>query len=129
MTFEVFPTGAMALAALLAATVATGAAREPVPPPQVPVSAAAEPTAAEIEAAIRRELRHDPLIDVETLQVDVDAGRATLSGSQRLLLTRERAAYIAEGVLGVRDVVNEITVRPQREVDAQRSAGNASDTA
>lgn len=120
MNFEIFTTRAAALMGLFTASVAPGAAREPVPPPQTPVSAVAELTAAAIEGAILRELRHDPLIDVEDLQVDVNAGHVTLSGSQRLLLTRERAAYIAEGVLGVRDVVNEITVRPQREVDSQR---------
>lgn len=120
MNPEVRTTCAVALAALLTVTAAPGASREPAPPPQTPVSAATDLTSAEIEAAVLRELEHDPLIDVDHLEVDVHGGRVTLRGSQRLLLTRDRAAFIAEGVLGVRDVVNDITVRPQREVDSQR---------
>jgi len=111
---------AVVAVSLLFLMVIVGAARERVPPLEPAGTPAARLTADQIEAAVLRELKHDVLIDVDRLDVDVDGGRVTLRGSQRFLLARDRAGYIAEGVLGVREVVNNITVRPEREVDSQR---------
>lgn len=73
-----------------------------------------------LEAAVARELGHDPLIDSRTIEVDATAHVITLTGTQPLLIGRERATYVAETVRGVRQVINSVEVVSGREVDGER---------
>lgn len=73
-----------------------------------------------LEAAVARELEHDPLIVTETIEVGARDHIVTLTGTQPLLIGRERATYVAETVRGVRQVINEIQVDSGREVDGER---------
>ena len=58
------------------------------------------------------------------IDVDVDDGTAVLSGVVRTSVEKDLAAEIAEGVAGVNEVDNRITVDPEAEV---RTAGKSND--
>ncbi len=60
----------------------------------------------------------DTVVMADKIDVNVIEGIVTLSGSVGNLLARERAARIAQAVLGVRAVVNELEVTPAGKRDA-----------
>jgi osmotically-inducible protein OsmY len=74
----------------------------------------------ELEEAVRRELRLNPLIAMERVDVRVADGIVTLVGDQPVLVGLDRAARVAEGVPGVRQVVNSLELSQRREVDGAR---------
>lgn len=81
---------------------------------------AAASSDAELEQAVRRELALSPLIAMERVDVHAADGIVTLVGDQPLLLELDRAARVAEGVPGVRQVVNSLELSQRREVDGAR---------
>lgn len=85
------------------------------------VSAAAVASSdTELEQAVRRELGRNPPIAMERVDVRVADGIVTLVGDQPLLLGLDRAVRVAEGVPGVRQVVNSLELSQRREVDGAR---------
>lgn len=65
-----------------------------------------------VSDAVDDEIRTDPVVHANKVNVSSAEGIVTLSGVVGSVLAKERAARIAEGVRGVRAVVNQITVRP-----------------
>ncbi len=80
----------------------------------------------EIADAIHREIIRDlgPQA-AHRLQVDVEGGVATLSGSIDSYFARERALVIAEGIRGVRDVQGRPEVVPEHAPDDGRIEADA----
>jgi osmotically-inducible protein OsmY len=83
---------------------------------ELPHAPGDELTDEQLERRVRRALAADSLVDAQKITVESGSGTIRLSGSQRLLIARERATYLAETVSGVRHVINEIDVRPDRSV-------------
>jgi osmotically-inducible protein OsmY len=65
-----------------------------------------------IMESVEKELIMDPAVILNTIDVAVNQGVVTLTGTVDNILAKERAARIAETVRGVRSVVNRIDVRP-----------------
>jgi len=65
-----------------------------------------------IREAVEDRLDFDPEVASQVITVRSDDGIVTLTGVTHELLTRDRAAHIAETVRGVRAVVNRIDVEP-----------------
>jgi len=61
---------------------------------------------------VERELRYDPAIRPDAIDVACSDGIVDLTGEVDNLLAKERAARVAETVKGVRSVVNRIRVQP-----------------
>ncbi len=62
---------------------------------------------------VRIKLANDQVVKGGGLQVDVKQGIVTLSGQVEQQNQKERAAKLAKKVKGVKDVVNQITLRGQ----------------
>jgi osmotically-inducible protein OsmY len=71
----------------------------------------------QIGLAIERQLSADAAVPAHLIDVQVQNGIATLSGSVEHLLARERAQELAQTVRGVRAVVNTISVNPIKRSD------------
>lgn len=72
-----------------------------------------------IENAVAMELVIDEAIDAEAIDVSVEEGIVTLSGTIDTILEKDRATQLAETVKGVRGVVNDIEVSvPERSDNA-----------
>lgn len=87
----------------------------------VPVVGAAEPSDVDIAVAVRAELKVEPAVSAENIDVDVQKGIATLDGEVANVLAKRRAARIAMTVRGVVSVVNTTRVpasktRPPGEI-------------
>lgn len=67
----------------------------------------------EIERAVERELFWDPYVDSDQIVVEVEGGRAVLTGTVRTWLVRERAQQNARQA-GAAAVVNRVDVAPGR---------------
>jgi osmotically-inducible protein OsmY len=97
------------------------------------VAAAEPPADAAIANAIVERLSGDPGVNSLQVDVDVDQGVASLSGTVSHLLAKQRARRLAGTVKGVRAVINRIEVaapfRPDDELKAQIEAALATDTA
>lgn len=65
-----------------------------------------------ISDAVEDELLLDPAVPATRIDVQVEGGVVTLSGTVNNILAKERATRIAETVKGVRSVVNNIEVQP-----------------
>jgi osmotically-inducible protein OsmY len=74
---------------------------------------------AEVAAAVRASLDHDPGFDASHMQVRSTHGIVELSGSAGDLLAKGRAVRVAEAVKGVRSVEDRIELRPETRTDAQ----------
>lgn len=79
------------------------------------------PDDAEIAVAIDTQLMLDSAVNSNTLTVAVQDGVVTLKGSVASLLERDRATAIAQTIVGVRTIVNRITLgrapdRPDAEL-------------
>jgi osmotically-inducible protein OsmY len=61
---------------------------------------------------VKSALRRDPLVDADKLSVSTDQGIVTLSGSADNLAARNRADLEAKKILGVRGILNKISVAP-----------------
>jgi osmotically-inducible protein OsmY len=73
-----------------------------------------------------------PYLRANDLQVTVDAGKATLTGKVDEDVTKELAGQIAQGVVGITDVDNQIEVLPDYSVperSKERSFGDVIDDA
>jgi osmotically-inducible protein OsmY len=77
--------------------------------------AAPDPADDDITTVIDGEFWLDDVVDSNVIDVSTVDGVVTLSGTVDNLLTKERAAEIAANTVGVRAVVNLLTVRPQSE--------------
>jgi osmotically-inducible protein OsmY len=64
-----------------------------------------------LAAAVTEELRWDPLVDVERINVSAEESRITLQGVVRTYAQKCRAGKIAREIRGVVDVKNELDVR------------------
>ncbi len=86
-----------------------------------------------IAAAVGDRLLADPGVDSLQIDVDVEQGVATLRGTVRTLMAKERARRIAGTVKGVRAVINRIDVlppfRPDDELKARIETALATDPA
>lgn len=68
---------------------------------------------ASITAAVKAELMKEPALGALSIDVDTDdGGRVTLSGEVRSTAERQRAEELARATPGVREVDNQLTVRP-----------------
>ena len=85
--------------------------------PAVPSAAV---TDEQLEAAATVALRRDPLVDASTIEVDANNQVITLTGTQPMLIARDRATYLIETLRGVRQVTNDIDVVSGRDVDGER---------
>ena len=83
----------------------------------VPVSAQ-DLTPAEIERAIRTQLKHARGAPAHLIQVNVEKETAILDGTVDNLLAGERAGEVAESIRGVRAVVNKIDIQAEDREDA-----------
>jgi osmotically-inducible protein OsmY len=114
------------LVALICATSIDAVPQSEIPPDvtrytyPLPGTPGAEISDEALEAAVTRELDHDPIIDTDTIEVEATNHVIRLTGTQPLLIARERATYVAETVRGVLQVINEIEVDAGREVDGRR---------
>jgi osmotically-inducible protein OsmY len=66
----------------------------------------------DITLAIENELWGDEAIDANLIDINTQQGVVTLTGTASHILAKERAEKIAETTVGVRAVVNRITVKP-----------------
>ncbi len=101
--------GWMLTAALTIITLAAIPHVSAAPPP---FSDVADP---DIIKHVEREIRFDPAVPFDPLDVSSAKGVVTLTGSVDNLLAKERATRIAQTVRGVRSVVNRIKVEPDKE--------------
>ena len=62
---------------------------------------------------VDRALDHDPVLKFPDVKVNVYNGAAQLTGFVSTDEQRTKAAEIAAGVPGVRQVINEITIKPE----------------
>jgi hyperosmotically inducible periplasmic protein len=60
---------------------------------------------------VRIKLASDAVVKGGALDVDVKQGVVTLSGSVEMPKQRDRAAKLAKGIKGVKQVINNITIR------------------
>ena len=82
-----------------------------------PARAAAPPDDTEIADTLEDEFARDGVVPVERINVAVEDGVVTLSGTASNLPAKERATRIAETIKGVISVVNTIGVDPREPVD------------
>lgn len=93
-----------------------------------PVSSAAQKPAAlplsdtTIQAAVEQTLKRDPGVDASGLHVATTDGIVELTGTASNLLTKIRAARVAESVRGVRAVSDRTTVSNATRTDQQITA-------
>jgi osmotically-inducible protein OsmY len=73
----------------------------------------------EITGAVELGLVTDEAVSSHMIDVTTHDGVVELSGTVSTILSRDRAAAIAESVKGVRAVVNDLTVVPVERTDAQ----------
>ncbi|MFP4458708.1 MAG: BON domain-containing protein [Candidatus Zixiibacteriota bacterium] len=64
----------------------------------------------DIKLAIKADMLFDEMVDSDDIDIRVDNGIVTLSGQAESLLEYERAIDIAQGIKGVRSVVNNIAL-------------------
>jgi hyperosmotically inducible periplasmic protein len=67
---------------------------------------------AAIAAAVKAKLAEERVSTVAQIDVDTSAGVVELKGTVNSIATTDRAAEVARQVSGVRDVANNLTVRP-----------------
>lgn len=87
---------------------------------RLPVAPSAEVSDEQLEAAAMVALRRDPLVDASTIEIDANNQVLTLTGTQPMLIARDRATYLVEALRGVRQVTNAIDVVSGRDVDGER---------
>jgi osmotically-inducible protein OsmY len=73
----------------------------------------------DITVAVEINLRTDPAVSANLVDVMTVNGIVTLSGKVPDLLSQDRAVRIAESIKGVRSVVNRLEVRPRLRTDQQ----------
>lgn len=73
----------------------------------------------DIEVAVQRELSLDPRVPAHHIDVTVQDGIVTLTGTVDNLLAKDRAVPVAEAIRGVRGVIDRIQVRPSGKSDAE----------
>lgn len=108
---------ALAICLLLSATILV------VGPAANTAAAVTHLSDADIAAAVESELRTDPAVSANLIDVATLSGVVTLSGRVPNLLSRQRAVRIAESVKGVRAVVNTLQVVPPLRSDPVRRSG------
>lgn len=69
----------------------------------------------EIANAIETELWIDDVVNVNRIDVEVNQGIVTFTGEVSNILAKDRAEKIAEGIMGVRAVIDRIEVKPYVE--------------
>ncbi|HEX6271680.1 MAG TPA: BON domain-containing protein [Polyangiaceae bacterium] len=101
--------------AMVAGVVDVDDAAVRVLPESVPSSAYTRPPASdrEIELAVRDALRADPRVSERSIDLRVDYGVVTLTGSVRTLAQKLAAAEDARNAVGTWGVVNHLAVRPE----------------
>lgn len=72
-----------------------------------------------ITSALELELILDEVVAADSIDLATSAGVVTLSGRVDTLLARDRAEQIAETIVGVRAVINRITVEPVSREDRE----------
>lgn len=72
-----------------------------------------------IQNAVESELLLDPGVPSDRIDLIVNEGIATLSGSVDNILAQDRAVSLAQSIKGVRSVVNQIEVEPILRTDFQ----------
>jgi osmotically-inducible protein OsmY len=82
-----------------------------------------------LEEEINDRLMADDWVDASDLQVKVKDGEVTLTGTVRDRQAKRRAEDIAEQVMGVRDVMNQVRVESESGSGRQGSTGSRSGSA
>ena len=77
---------------------------------------------ADITRAIERHFREDRFARSQHVKVSVTQGVATVSGPVSDLLAKERAIHLIETLRGVRSVVDQVVVEPEKRTDEQVGA-------
>ncbi len=97
----------------------------PVNPPAA--SNPIRPTDADVAAAVRVSLEHDPGVDPATLRVASTDGVVELTGTTKDILTKRRAVRVAEAVKGVRAVSDriELLLKGRPDADVAKDVQNA----
>ena len=72
-----------------------------------------------ITSAIEFELMFNEMVDVNAVDVSTAKGITTLSGTVRNILAKDQAERIAESIVGVRSVINRLTVNPPARPDSE----------
>ena len=80
----------------------------------LPAAVALERSNQAISDRIKKELFLDPFVSSGDVSVDTTAGIVTLRGTVRTLLSKGRAAWLAENTPGVVAVINDLKVAPSR---------------
>jgi len=70
---------------------------------------------------VNEKLYHDPHIDASNIEVQVNNGDVTLSGSVDSRYSKRHAEDLAESVAGVKDVTNQIKVSNTNQFDTSNS--------
>jgi osmotically-inducible protein OsmY len=114
----------LALAALSACqkdatTAQTTSDSTPKPPALEPKRSFTDP---EVNAAVLATLARDPGVDATNIHVKTTQGIVELTGQADNLLTKRRAARVAEAVRGVRAVSDQTTLQLKSRADAEVTA-------
>lgn len=73
-----------------------------------------------VSSAVARALQVDAIVDLNSMEIQVNDGVVSFFGNQATLLACDRAISVAETVPGVRRVISHLEVRQRREADTQR---------
>lgn len=69
---------------------------------------------AAITASVNAELAKDPNLSATKIDVDTSGGKVALHGSAPDAAAKDRATQLAQGVKGVQDVDNQLTIKAKR---------------
>lgn len=72
-----------------------------------------------VTRAVTQELLFDEAVPAHLVDIETNEGIVTLSGSVAHLLAKERAVRLAQTIMGVRGVVDNISVRPVERSDKE----------
>lgn len=81
-------------------------------PPVVVAAAPVMPTDMEITSRVKGSLMGDALIGSQTIEVDTTAGEVRLRGMVDTQAQKDQALLVARAVTGVREVQDELTLKP-----------------
>jgi osmotically-inducible protein OsmY len=81
----------------------------------------------DISDAVADELTHDQAVEPHWIDTISEDGVITLSGRVASILSKERAAMVASTVVGVRGVVNLLSVKPLEKISDRRLEADVKD--
>lgn len=94
------------------------AASGPTYPPAQASTPTADRTDEEITTAVYDALQAVPNLAQQTIRVESQNGQVALSGISYTLIAKEQAADVTSRIRGVREISNQLMIRPDRREDA-----------